>query len=93
MEQGKDILLREKPKTLAQYFLRDCQLWPGEVEMREKDKGIWHGFTWGQVYQRVKYFSLGLLSLGLRPGMWSAFWEIMNLRPIGRCSVFGVRMG
>ena len=30
--------------------------------------GIWQKFTWKEYYDQVKYFSLGLISLGLQPG-------------------------
>jgi len=39
-----------------------------KVMMRAKNLGIWERYTWKECYQRVKYFSLGLISLGLRRG-------------------------
>jgi long-chain acyl-CoA synthetase len=39
-----------------------------KIAMREKDYGIWQSFTWKDYYEKVKYFSLGLLSLGFKPG-------------------------
>jgi len=33
-----------------------------------KRRGIWHRYSWTDYYNRVKYFSLGLVSLGLRKG-------------------------
>ncbi|MDD5647803.1 MAG: AMP-binding protein, partial [Dehalococcoidia bacterium] len=33
-----------------------------------KRRGIWHCYTWTDYYNQVKYFSLGLVSLGLRKG-------------------------
>ena len=38
------------------------------VAMRRKEKGIWKGHTWEDVYLHVKLISLGLLSIGLKPG-------------------------
>jgi len=38
------------------------------VAMRVKDKGIWHEYTWEDYYLKVKYFCLGLMSLGLQRG-------------------------
>ena len=35
------------------------------IAMRNKEFGIWKNYTWEECYQRVKYFSLGLKSLGL----------------------------
>ena len=39
-----------------------------KVAMREKEFGIWQEFTWKEYHDHVKYFSLGLVSLGLAPG-------------------------
>jgi long-chain acyl-CoA synthetase len=39
-----------------------------KVAMREKEFGIWQQFTWREYRERVKYFSLGLVSLGLERG-------------------------
>jgi long-chain acyl-CoA synthetase len=36
--------------------------------MREKEFGIWQEFSWREYHEHVKYFSLGLVSLGLSPG-------------------------
>ena len=33
-----------------------------------KKFGIWQKYSWQDYYRRVKYFSLGLMSLGLKPG-------------------------
>jgi len=39
-----------------------------KIAMRVKDRGIWRRFTWKDYYERVKYFSLGLLRLGMERG-------------------------
>ena len=39
-----------------------------KIAMRVKDRGIWQRFTWRDYYEKVKYFSLGLLSLGMERG-------------------------
>jgi long-chain acyl-CoA synthetase len=36
--------------------------------MRKKSFGIWDEFTWSDVFEKVKYVSLGLVSLGLERG-------------------------
>lgn len=33
-----------------------------------KRRGIWHRYTWKDYYEKVKYFSLGLVSLSLKQG-------------------------
>lgn len=38
-----------------------------KVAMRKKEFGIWHEYTWADYYNNVKDFSLGLISLGLKP--------------------------
>jgi len=40
----------------------------GKVAMREKEFGIWQEVSWQQYHDRVKHFSLGLVSLGLARG-------------------------
>ena len=39
-----------------------------KIAMRVKDRGIWQSFTWNDYYENVKYFSLGLISLGMQRG-------------------------
>jgi long-chain acyl-CoA synthetase len=39
-----------------------------KVAMREKEFGIWQEFTWKEYHEHVKYFSLGMVSLGLALG-------------------------
>ena len=36
------------------------------IAMRVKDRGLWQRFTWRDYYEHVKYFSLGLISLGIK---------------------------
>ncbi|MBI5440580.1 MAG: AMP-binding protein, partial [Deltaproteobacteria bacterium] len=40
----------------------------GKVALREKEFGIWQPYTWVDYYEHVKYFCLGLVSLGLGKG-------------------------
>ena len=39
-----------------------------KVAMREKEFGIWQEFSWKEYHDHVKYFSLGMVSLGLQAG-------------------------
>ena len=39
-----------------------------KIAMRVKRSGIWQEYTWKDYYEKVKYFSLGLISLGLEWG-------------------------
>jgi long-chain acyl-CoA synthetase len=38
------------------------------VAMRRKRYGLWIEYTWKEYYEYTKYFSLGLVKLGLKPG-------------------------
>src|SRR5918992_54224 len=40
----------------------------GEIALREKDLGLWRGFTWSDYQTRVHDFALGLVELGLGRG-------------------------
>ena len=52
------------PRLLRQSFER----WGDrQVAIRDKDFGIWQEYTWKDSYEKVKWFSLGLISLGLKP--------------------------
>ena len=42
--------------------------WGDKVAMCVKKRGIWHRYTWSEYYNNVRYFSLGLLKLGLQKG-------------------------
>ncbi|MBW1785127.1 MAG: AMP-binding protein [Deltaproteobacteria bacterium] len=52
------------PKLLRKHYLNH----PDREVMREKDKGIWISYTWKDYYEKVKYFCLGLVRLGLKRG-------------------------
>ncbi|SHI97993.1 long-chain acyl-CoA synthetase [Desulfatibacillum alkenivorans DSM 16219] len=58
-----------KDLTIPKLFVAKCrQYGKSRVAMREKEFGIWIPFTWQDYYNKVKYISLGLVSLGLKPG-------------------------
>lgn len=54
--------------TLPKYLKLGKERWGNRVFMLTKKLGIWKRFTWNQVYEQVKAFSLGLMKLGLIPG-------------------------
>jgi len=55
--------------TIPKLLKRNFERWGDrEVAFRDKDYGLWNEYTWKDVYENVKYFSLGLISLGLKPG-------------------------
>ncbi|MBN1191355.1 MAG: AMP-binding protein [Dehalococcoidales bacterium] len=58
----------EKKETIPQVIRYNARQWGNETAMCMKRFGIWQKFTWNEYYDQVKYFSLGLISLGLQPG-------------------------
>jgi len=58
----------EEYPTLPSYLARNYLIWGDKVALRQKDFGIWHEYTWKQVYEMSKNFGLGMLSIGLKKG-------------------------
>ncbi len=58
----------ENVDTLPKLIKNNCEKWGDGVALAMKNFGIWQRYTWKDYYERVKYFSLGLMSLGLEPG-------------------------
>lgn len=55
--------------TLPKLLKRNHERWGAEVvAIRDKDFGIWQEYSWEHEYEQVKYFGLGLISLGLKSG-------------------------
>src|SRR4030042_2468284 len=55
--------------TLPKLLLRNYQKWGDQkVAMRKKELGFWREYTWKDFYNKVKYFSLGLKSIGFERG-------------------------
>ena len=53
------------PRLLQQSYIRYGDK---RVAMRAKKLGIWQEYTWKDYWEKVKYVSLGLVSLGLKRG-------------------------
>ncbi len=53
--------------TVPKYLRLRARQHPDKPFMRRKNLGIWQTYTWQEVYEHVKHFSLGLMSLGLKP--------------------------
>ena len=51
--------------TFPQLLMRNARLFAGRPAYRHKDLGIWQVWTWAQVLDEVRSFSLGLQELGL----------------------------
>jgi len=55
-------------ETIPQLIKSNYENWGQRTAMSRKYRGIWRRYNWKDYYEKVKYFSLGLISLGFRPG-------------------------
>lgn len=55
-------------KTLPQLLVKRAEIMGSRVALREKDFGIWQEYTWQEYLEHVKYFFLGLMSIGFQRG-------------------------
>lgn len=58
----------DKLDSLPAYLLRNSEKFADRVAMRHKDLGIWREWTWAQVTDEVRRFSIGFATLGLKRG-------------------------
>ena len=58
----------EKWDTIPKLVMHNHEKWGNRTAMCMKKFGIWESYTWDDYYRNVKYLSLGLMSLGLKPG-------------------------
>ncbi|UCE34789.1 MAG: AMP-binding protein [Deltaproteobacteria bacterium] len=54
--------------TLPKLLLEKAELYQDRVAMRKKYKGIWQEISWKTYLEKVKFFCLGLLELGMEGG-------------------------
>ncbi|MFN0264704.1 AMP-binding protein [Tepidamorphus sp. 3E244] len=54
--------------TFPKLLLRNAEKFATRPAMREKDLGIWQTWTWAQMLEEVRAFSLGLETLGVKAG-------------------------
>jgi long-chain acyl-CoA synthetase len=54
--------------TFPKLLIRNAQVYAERPAIRHKDLGIWQGWTWAQVLDEVRAFSVGLSELGLKRG-------------------------
>jgi long-chain acyl-CoA synthetase len=54
-------------ETIPQIIASNYKMWSSQVAMYKKDRGIWQTYDWSNYYDKIKNFSLGLISLGLKP--------------------------
>lgn len=58
----------EMGKTVSNLFKEACAKYADRPAIREKDYGIWEEYSYRDYYEKVKYFALGMKSLGLERG-------------------------
>ena len=58
----------ENCDTIPKLILHNRRRWHRRVATCQKRFGVWQRYSWQDCYEKVKHFSLGLVSLGLRPG-------------------------
>ena len=54
--------------TFPKILLRNARVFGSRTAFREKDYGIWQSWTWSEVCEEIRAFSIGLKSLGLDEG-------------------------
>jgi len=54
--------------TFPKLLVRNAKNWASRPAFRHKDLGIWQVWTWSQVLDQVRAFSIGLAELGLERG-------------------------
>ncbi|MBO9426191.1 AMP-binding protein [Labrenzia sp. R4_1] len=53
--------------TFPKILLSNGKVFGSRTAFREKDRGIWQSWTWSEVLDEIRAFSIGLQSLGLKP--------------------------
>jgi len=61
-------VLAAAQETIPQLVAANYERWARRTAMCMKRFGVWQRYTWRDYYQNVKYFSLGLIGLGLEAG-------------------------
>src|SRR5215470_5713840 len=78
--------------TLPQLLRRNAETMAERPAIREKNRGIWRTFTWGQYWEEVRDFALGLAAQGFRRGDKLAvigdnrprlYWAMMAAQVLG----------
>ena len=59
---------RRQADTFPKLLIHNAETRGGRIAMRHKDLGIWQTWTWAQMLDEVRAFSVGLEELGLKRG-------------------------
>ena len=65
--------------TLPRFLIRNAAEIGARPAMRHKDLGIWRTWTWAQMFDEIRVFSIGLAGIGVKRG--DKFTIIGNNRP------------
>src|SRR5271170_872345 len=87
---GEDVTLQQRAEdpvlsidpgldTLPKLLIHNAAVLAGRPAMRQKDLGIWQTWTWAQMHEEIRAFSVGLSELGLKRG--DKFTVIGSNRP------------
>ena len=57
-----------QPRTFPQYLLLNAQRFAGRSAVRHKNFGIWQSWTWAELAEEIRAYSLGLRALGVKKG-------------------------
>jgi long-chain acyl-CoA synthetase len=63
-----NMMQMENRDTIPQLIRGNYEKWGHQAAMCMKQFGIWQRYSWEDYYKKVKYLSLGLVSLGLKQG-------------------------
>ena len=93
---GTDASPGQGEDTFPKLLLRNAKIYADRPAMREKDLGIWQCWTWSQVLDEIRTFSIGLKQLGLKRGEMIAivgdnrprlYWSICAAQALGAIPV------
>src|SRR5450759_5329128 len=82
--------------TFPKLLIRNAHLYGSRPSMRHKDLGVWQTWTWGQVLELVRAYTVGLHRLGLKRGETIAivganrpklYWSVMAAQMLGAIPV------
>jgi long-chain acyl-CoA synthetase len=57
-----------EPDTFPKYLLHNARRFPSRPAMRHKTYGIWQSWTWSELLNDIRAYSMGLAALGLKKG-------------------------
>src|SRR5271166_6712901 len=84
------------PDTLPKGLLHNARVFANRPAIRLKDLGIWQTWTWAEVLDEIRAFSVGLSLLGVRRGDTVAiagdnrprlYWSMMAIQSLGAIPV------